>query len=282
MKILVLGGTKYIGVHLVNELLSNGHDVTIGTRGKAPENYGNNVKRKIIERQSPDSLRAAFNNEFYDAVIDNLAYCSNDVRFLLDAIHTKKYIMTSTASVYSGNFHMNIREAEADTKKHSLIWCGYDEYTYDESKRQAESALFQSYSSLPSVAVRFPWIFGRDDYTKRLYFYIEHIFNEQAINVNNSDSQLAFINSLEAGRFLAWCAENPILGYVNASSGGTVSLAEIIAYTEKSANKRLNCATSFLSLLLFATFVFLRQKQLLKSHCLPFIIVTNPVRILPL
>lgn len=35
MKILVIGGTRYFGIHMLNELLSAGHDVTIGTRGIA-------------------------------------------------------------------------------------------------------------------------------------------------------------------------------------------------------------------------------------------------------
>lgn len=237
MNILVLGGTKYAGIHLVNELISDGHDITIATRGKTPDNFGNNVKRKIIERHNRDSLCIALNDEFYDVVIDNLAYCSNDVRYLLDTVRAKKYILTSTASVYN-DFHMNMQETEVDTKCTPLKWCEYDEYSYDEVKRQAEAALFQAYPSLPSVAIRFPWIFGKDDYTKRLFFYVEHILYEQAMNIDNCDARLSFINSIEAGRFLAWCAKTSILGYVNASSCGTVSLAEIIKYIEERTGKK--------------------------------------------
>lgn len=90
MKALVLGGTKYVGIHLVNELISAGYDVTVATRGKAPDSFRDKVRRKIIERQNPDSLFVAFKDEFYDITIDNLAYCSNDVRYLLDSVHTKK------------------------------------------------------------------------------------------------------------------------------------------------------------------------------------------------
>ena len=35
MKILVIGGTRYFGIHMVNKLLEQGHEVTIATRGKA-------------------------------------------------------------------------------------------------------------------------------------------------------------------------------------------------------------------------------------------------------
>lgn len=237
MKILVLGGTRYAGIHLVTALLARGHDVTIATRGKMPDNFKDTVKRKIIDRQNPDNLRTAFQDESYDAVIDNLAYCSNDVRSLLESIRTNKYIMTSTVSVYN-DFHMDMKETDINAENIKLKWCGHDEYTYDEVKRQAEAALFQEYALLPSVAVRFPWIFGKDDYTKRLFFYVEHIYNEQSMNIDNLDARLAFVNSLEAGRFLAWCAENPLFGTVNASSNGTISLSEIIEYTEKRTGKK--------------------------------------------
>lgn len=237
MKILVLGGTRYVGVHLVNILISSGHEVTIATRGKTADDFGSKVKRKIIERQNADSLSAAFENEFYDAVIDNIAYCSNDVRILLDSLHTRKYVMTSTTSVYK-DFHLNMKEAELDTKNLPLKWCNHDEYPYDEVKRQAECALFKVYGDIPSVAVRFPWIFGIDDYTKRLFYYVENIYNGKAMNINNLDSRLAFINSQEAGDFLAWLVENPAFGYINACSNGTVSIAEIIEYVEKSTGKK--------------------------------------------
>ncbi len=37
MKILVIGGTRYFGIHMVNKLLERGHKVTIATRGKTPD-----------------------------------------------------------------------------------------------------------------------------------------------------------------------------------------------------------------------------------------------------
>lgn len=45
MKILVIGGTRFFGIHMVNELLEKGHDVTIATRGISSDEYGDKVKR---------------------------------------------------------------------------------------------------------------------------------------------------------------------------------------------------------------------------------------------
>jgi len=60
MKILVIGGTRFFGIHMVNELLADGHDVTIATRGKAYDKYGDRVRRIIVERTSAESMKNAF------------------------------------------------------------------------------------------------------------------------------------------------------------------------------------------------------------------------------
>lgn len=43
MNILVIGGTRFFGIHMVNELLTAGHDVTIATRGKVSDSFGDKV-----------------------------------------------------------------------------------------------------------------------------------------------------------------------------------------------------------------------------------------------
>lgn len=45
MNILVIGGTRFFGIHMVNELLTAGYDVTIATRGKASDSFGDIQKR---------------------------------------------------------------------------------------------------------------------------------------------------------------------------------------------------------------------------------------------
>ncbi len=50
MKILVLGGTRFFGVHLVCALLEDGHEVTIATRGRTPDSFGSQVSRIVVDR----------------------------------------------------------------------------------------------------------------------------------------------------------------------------------------------------------------------------------------
>lgn len=231
MKVLVLGGTRFFGVHMVNSLLNRGHEVTIATRGKVKDIFGDKVERVIIERTNGDSLKEAFGKQYYDIVCDNLAYCSNDVQALLNSLKCGRYVMTSSASVYK-NQHLKTSESEFEPLKHPLKWCSRQDYPYDEAKRQAESALFQEYSQFESVAVRFPYVIGEDDYTERLYFYIEQIIKGNPMNLDNLNEQIGFVNSSEAGDFLAWIAEQKFVGSINGNNIGTISLKEIINYVE--------------------------------------------------
>ena len=94
MKILVIGGTRYFGIHMVNKLLEQGHNVTIATRGKAQDTYGNRVERIVLERTNQDSVREALSGKHFDVVIDKIAYCSNDIKYVMDVVDCDKYILT--------------------------------------------------------------------------------------------------------------------------------------------------------------------------------------------
>ena len=84
MKILVLGGTRFFGIPMVNELLKAGHEVTIATRGRATDSYGDRVKRIIVERTDAADLKEKLSGIHFDVVIDKIAYCSNDIKYILD------------------------------------------------------------------------------------------------------------------------------------------------------------------------------------------------------
>lgn len=56
MNILVIGGTRYIGTNMVNKFLKQGGKVTIATRGKTPDLYGDKVERITIQRTNEESM----------------------------------------------------------------------------------------------------------------------------------------------------------------------------------------------------------------------------------
>lgn len=236
LKILVIGGTRFFGIHMVKEFLAKGHDVTIATRGKASDEYGDKVRRIIIERTNEESMKNALRNRHYDVVIDKIAYCSNDIRYAMEAINYDKYIYMSSTSVYEPK-HINTIETDFNGVSKELIWCDRTAFPYEEIKRQAEYALWQKYSDRNWIAVRYPFAIGKDDYTKRLLFYVEHTMKSIPMNIDNLDAQMGYIRSDEAGRFMAFLVDKDVSGAVNGSSKGTISIKEIIEYVEKKTGK---------------------------------------------
>ena len=232
MRILVIGGTRFFGIHMVNELLKMGHDVTIATRGKASDQYGDRVKRIIIERTNQESMKTALSGTHYDVVIDKIAYCSNDIKYVMEVVDCDKYIYMSSTSVYDPK-HINTVETDFDGNSKSFVWCDRKEFPYEQIKRQAEYALWQKYSDKNWIAVRYPFAIGKDDYTKRLLFYVEHVMKSIPMNIDNLDYQMGYIRSDEAGKFMAFLVDKDIKGAINGSAEGTISIKEIIDYVEK-------------------------------------------------
>lgn len=232
MKILVLGGTRFFGIYMVNELLAKDHDVTIATRGKASDEYGDKVQRIVIERTSEKSLKDALGGRHYDVVIDKIAYCSNDIKYVMEAVDCDKYIHMSSTSVYEPK-HINTLETDFNGVSKQLVWCDRKAFSYEEIKRQAECALWQAYADKNWIAVRYPFAIGQDDYTKRLMYYVEHTMKSIPMNIDNLDNQMGFIRSDEAGKFMAFLVDKEYRGAINGSSEGTISIREIIEYVEK-------------------------------------------------
>ena len=237
MNILVLGGTRFFGIHMVNDLLENGHDVTIATRGNATDPFGEKVNRILLERTNPDSMKEVLAEKHFDVVIDKLAYCSNDIKTALDVLDTDRYIHMSSTAVYNPK-KVNTTEEDFDGLERPVIWCDRSDFPYDEIKRQAEYALWQKYSDMNFLAVRYPVVLGEDDYTNRLKFYVDHVVNQKPMNIDNLDYQMSYIRSGEAGRFMAYLADKDMKGAVNGASQGTISLREILEYVEKKTGKK--------------------------------------------
>lgn len=144
MNVLVLGGTRYFGIPMVNELVKAGHEVTIATRGRAADPFGDLVKRLTLDRTNLESMREALAGIHYDVVIDKIAYCSDDIRNLMEVVDCDRYIYMSSTSVYDPK-RMDTVEADFDGHAREVIWCDRAAFPYDEIKRQAEYALWQAY-----------------------------------------------------------------------------------------------------------------------------------------
>ncbi|MCJ8008448.1 NAD-dependent epimerase/dehydratase family protein [Lederbergia wuyishanensis] len=233
---LVLGGTRFFGKELVRSLLSRGVDVTVATRGKSGNPFGEEVKQLIADRYDIDSLKTACGGFHFDVVYDQIGYSSEDINIAYEALKDQvgKYVFTSTMSVYEyGNL---LNEEEFNPFTYPLQIVKSQEVSYGEGKKLAETALF-SKTGLPAVSVRIPIVLGEEDYTERLLFHVKKIKNGEDIGMPNPEARLNFISASEAGEFLAWIGTQDFTGPVNACANGDIQLSELINLIESKLEK---------------------------------------------
>src|ERR1700683_1054441 len=99
LRILVLGGTKFLGVHIVELALQHGHSVTLFNRGKTNADLFPQIVQLQGDRDAQiDSLKG----KHWDAVIDDSGYVPRHVRLSAELLAptVQRYIFISTISVY--------------------------------------------------------------------------------------------------------------------------------------------------------------------------------------
>lgn len=102
LKILILGGTGFIGPYQVRYAVDRGHDVTIFNRGKTNPGLFPNVRKLIGDRNLPDGHNV-LRGKKYDVVIDNPTTLPQWVRDAGIALkgNVGQYIFVSTISVFN-------------------------------------------------------------------------------------------------------------------------------------------------------------------------------------
>lgn len=237
-RVLVLGGTKFFGKHLVQQLLEAGEEVTIATRGQQADPFGDCVQRIKIDRENLESLQMAAAAADWDVVYDNICYSPNEAADACKAFagRTKRYIFVSTQAVYEQSEQLH-PEGDFNPYKYPLQMGSRRDFPYGEAKRLAEAVYFQE-ATFPVVAVRFPIVMGTDDYTQRLVFHIDRIREGQPIGLPSLEASMSAITSAEAGSFLCWLRNQSLTGPMNACSLGVISIANIIAEIEHALGKQ--------------------------------------------
>lgn len=99
LRLLVLGGTGFIGPHMVRRAIERGHEVTLFNRGRTNTDMFPDLETLIGDRAGPlDMLRG----RTWDVVIDNSGYYPAHVRASAEALHGSvgHYLFTSTIDAY--------------------------------------------------------------------------------------------------------------------------------------------------------------------------------------
>lgn len=100
MRLLVLGGTSFVGRHLVEAALDGGHEVTLFNRGATNPGLFEGCERRLGDREQGDYR--SLTDGAWDAVIDVNAYYPRAVREAVAALEGRvgHYTFVSTVSVY--------------------------------------------------------------------------------------------------------------------------------------------------------------------------------------
>ena len=156
MRVLVVGGTEFISLHLVRALLRDGHRVVVLNRGRQPERLPPGVERVVADRKDHAALRAVLAGQRFDGLVD-VTYApttGEDVAALLDAPAAAGHaILVSTARVYD---HARPIPYDEDTPR-SLYWG-----EYAKNKIAGEDVLFARHHErgLPITVVRPTHVYG--------------------------------------------------------------------------------------------------------------------------
>lgn len=102
MSVLVLGGTRFVGRHVVEALVAAGHAVTVLNRGRTPDDLPAAVERLRGDRNGGAAGLGALEGRTWDACVDVNGYMPAQVRPAVEALHGRvgRYVFVSTVSVY--------------------------------------------------------------------------------------------------------------------------------------------------------------------------------------
>lgn len=175
MRVLVIGGTRFIGRHVVSRLLEEGHEVYLFNRGRHqnPEKLPG-VRVIVGDRQQPGELKERLARLQFDAAIDMVAYNAADINVAVDALlgKVRHYLFISTRSVYKE------KQVPAPIRETDMLEDD-PQMAYGYNKVQAERALMEAWQSqgFPATVLRLPAVYGPYDYQAREWYFIRRFLD---------------------------------------------------------------------------------------------------------
>lgn len=120
MRILLLGGTRFIGRRIAETLLAAGHEVTVLTRGISPDPLPPSVERLRGDRDGGPAGLAALGDRAWDACVDTCGYMPRHVRASCDALAGRvgRYVFVSAVAVYGDPTQRPVRETHPRLAPH--------------------------------------------------------------------------------------------------------------------------------------------------------------------
>ncbi len=266
LKILILGGTSFLGPHQIGYALGRGHSVSIFTRGKTQptihKGLFKNVEHLIGDRENDlEALRG----RSWDAVIDNSGRRTKWTKDSAQLLHEKVdlYLYTSSTGVYYPYLGDDIKE---DTQPVLKVPEGINEeqtmeYNYGVMKANSEIEVNRAFGENRSIIVRPTYMMGPGDGTDRFTYWPVRLSRGGAILVpGKSQDPVQYIDVRDVAGWMIRLIENKTAGVINAVGPASPTGMHAFVY---GAHAAFSSAASF---------VKVSDYDFLKKHNVPYAI----------
>ncbi len=227
MRILVLGGTKFLGRAFVEAALARGHELTLFNRGQTNAGLFPEVEQLRGDRAGD---LAPLEGRSWDAVVDPSGYVPAVVRTSAELLRdTSLYVFVSSVSVYADfSTGPNEESACADLGEASAEELAEDFSNYGALKALCERAVTEVFRER-SLIVRPGLIVGPHDPTGRFTYWAHRLGRGGEILAPGPPEQRAqFVDVRDLADWLVLCVERRVTGVYNATNEG-VTWRELLA-----------------------------------------------------
>ena len=192
MRVLIIGGTRFIGWHITSALIRAEHSVCLFHRGSTPLGGLDGVSEILGEKGNLSSYRSRFRDFYPEVVIDCIGYTETDGRRLIETFTgwIPRLIFLSSCDVYRA--HAVMHRATDDTVQATPLTedsplrtnvypyrhyaTGPEDWRYDYDKIPVERMLLDQ-PGLDTTVFRLPAVHGPRDYQLRVW---EHLRKMEA------------------------------------------------------------------------------------------------------
>ncbi|MEQ9368484.1 MAG: NAD-dependent epimerase/dehydratase family protein [Coleofasciculus chthonoplastes F3-SA18-01] len=174
MRILIMGGTRFIGVYLTKILVEQGHEVVLFNRGNKPAPV-EGVQQIHCDRKDATQLKEKLSGEAFDAIFDNNGRELSDTQPLVEIFKDKvqHFVYMSSAGVYLKSDQMPHVEGDPVDPK-------------SRHKGKHETEAYLKAQGIPFTAIRPTYIYGPQNYNDLEAWFFDRIVRDRPILIPNS------------------------------------------------------------------------------------------------
>lgn len=235
MRLLVLGGSWFLGRAVVSDALSRNWDVTTFRRGQSA-GADSDVPLIRGDRENSDDLARLAAAGPWDAVVDTSGFVPANVLSVARALEpaTNRYVFVSTVSVYEG------WPTEPLTEDSPVLECPPDagpDYGYDGdpgpsiygfTKAGSERAVLQTFGSERTVVLRPGVILGPREYVGRLPWWLRRIERGGRVLAPGSPGRrIQPVDARDVAAFALHCVTGPV-GTYNVTAPGDETMGDFL------------------------------------------------------